>query len=148
MGKTAYSGPVYGAQSVLLYGRIADVSSGAGDGVSTQIGRIVVPRGQDWFLTDFQAARTSTGSTGLGFSLLANSTVLSSLTINSSLADASSLAQLTPDGGEYAGVRVAQNTTLTVRVAQSSVAPASSGVYISVHGFVRYAVSTRNAEVQ
>lgn len=146
MGKTAFSGPVYGAQHTLYAVRV-DVSSGGGNGVSTEVGWTVVPVGQDWFVTDFQVMRMSTGSTGLGIGLYDDSSNVSSIVLNSSLANASSIAMIAPDGGEYAGARIAAGSTVTIRAIQSSVAPASSGVYVNVLGYVRYVASTRNAEV-
>lgn len=146
MGKTAFSGPVYGAQSV-LYSVRADVSSGGGNGVSTEVGWVVVPTGQDWYVTDFQVMRQSTGSTGLAIGLYDDSSNISSIVLNSSVENATSRAAIAPDGGEYAGTRILGGSTVTIRAIQSSVAPASSGVYANVHGYVRYAVSTRNAEI-
>ena len=142
MGKTSFSGPAYGAQGTLYSGQLSAFSSGA---ISTVIGRIVVPVGQDWFATDFDVARQSTGSTGLGLAVYDDGTVISSIVLNSSLADASSVAEITPDGGEYAGTRIAAGSTVTFRAVQGSSSPASSGLYFNLCGYVRYVASTRNA---
>lgn len=146
MGKTAFSGPVYGAAGHLYSVRF-DVSSGAGNGVSTEVGYTVVPTGQDWYITDFNVMRMSTGSTGLGIALYDDSTVVSSVVLNSSLANASSRVELPPDGGEFAGVRIAQGSTVTIRAIQSSAVAASSGCYANVLGFVRFVPSTRYADL-
>ena len=49
MGKTAFSGPVFGAKQTLFSVRVPDISSGSGSGLSSVIiGSWVVPVGEDW----------------------------------------------------------------------------------------------------
>ena len=146
MGKTAFSGPVFGAKSLLATVRL-DVSSGGGNGVSTTIGAAIVPAGEDWYVTDFFAGRESTGSTSYGLSVDDDGTNVSSVTFTSSLAGQRQLVAITADAGEFSGKQIAAGSTITFRCVQSSVIGASSGVQVSLYGYPRYiAGSTRYAE--
>ena len=147
MGKTAFSGPVFGAKSLLAYAAVDAVSTGAGDGVSTTVGFAIVPSGEDWYATDFQAGRESTGSTAYGLAVDANGSNVSSLTITSSIAAQRSNVVITADAGEFAGKRIPSGSTITFRLVNSSVNGASSGVRMALYGYVRYIPgSTRYAE--
>lgn len=148
MGKTAFSGPVWGAKSLLYAVKAESVSSGGGNGVSTNIGAVIVPVGEDWYLTEFNVYRSSTGSTVYGVSLDDDSTVVSSVTFTSSLAEQHQSVALTATAGEYAGYLVASGSTLRIRHANSSVVGASSALCVSVYGYPRFIASTRYAEVQ
>jgi len=144
MGKTAYSGPVYGAKSLLHTCRVHELSSGAAsDGISTVVSAAIVPAGEDWLATGFNVFRGSTGSTTFGASVLANSTVLSSVTFGSSLAGQNTYNTITPDGGEYEGARIASGSTVFFRIAMSSGGGISSNVTISLYGYMRFVSSTR-----
>lgn len=143
MGKTAYSGPIFGAKSLLGFAQVDAVSTGAGDGVSTVVGFCIVPPGEDWYLTDFQAGRESTGSTSYGLAVYDGATVVSSVTIASSLAQQRSNVAITPDAGEFAGRRVASGSTITFRITTSSGLGASSGVSMAIYGYPRFVSSTR-----
>src|SRR3990167_6142620 len=98
MGKTAYSGPVFGSYSLLWTAsqEAAIVSTAA-----STIANLTVPAGQDWYITDVMASRESTASTALVVELLDDSTSIATVAITSSLADASGSTHLTPDAGEY-----------------------------------------------
>lgn len=144
MGKTAYSGPVYGAKQTLFSVHVSDISSGAGNGVSTNLGMTRVPVGEDWYACEFAYHRGSTGSTGIEFSVQANSSKISSVTIASSAADQMNFILITPDGGEYEGTRIASLSTVSFNVVQSSVAPATSNVTLSLYGYRRFINSTRS----
>jgi hypothetical protein len=144
MGKTAFSGPVYGAKGTLHSFRVQDISTGAGDGLAgVVLSGLIVPSGEDWYATEFSAFRGSTGSTGMGFAVLDDSTLVSSATINSSLANASTLALIAADGGEYEGKRIAGGSVVTFTVTQSSGVAASSAVTLCLSGFRRFVSSTR-----
>lgn len=142
MGKTAFSGPVYGAKALLATIRVSDISSGAGNGLSTNLASFVIPVGEDWYATEFAYHRQSTGSTGLELSIQDDSTKISSVTIGSSLADRTGYLTITPDGGEYQGKQMASGSTITFNVVQSSVAPPSSGVTLALYGYKRFVNSS------
>jgi hypothetical protein len=144
MGRTAFSGPVYGAKSLLFYAN----ESVAGSSARHVIGQIVVPPGQDWYVTDLHCMRTSTNSTEVTFAVLddssrsgrASSQVIADATIRSSLALQVASTAPTPTGGEFEGVWVQSGSTLALTVF-SSVA-ASSGNQAWMYGYIRYVDST------
>lgn len=148
MGKTAFSGPVWGAKSLLMSARCETVSTGAGNGISTTVAFAVVPVGEDWYITDFQAFRTSTGSTTYELQLQDDSSKISSGRITSSGANAVINNALAPTGGEYAGVQVLSGSTLAAVFVDSSVTGASSGLIVNVYGYPRFVASSRYNEVQ
>jgi hypothetical protein len=147
MGKTAFSGPVFGAKSLLATANVDAVSTGAGDGISTAIGACIVPSGEDWLITDFYGARESTGSTNYGLAIDDDGTNVSSITLTSSLAAQRRSIVVTPDAGEFSGKLVASGSTITFRLVVSSGIGASSGVQMSIYGYPRFIPgSTRYAE--
>lgn len=147
MGKTAFSGPVFGAKCLLATASVDAVSTGAGDGVSTVVGFTIVPAGEDWLVTDFVAGRESTGSTAYGLSIDDDSSNVSSATITSSAASQRAIRAITADAGEFAGKIIASGSTITFRLVQSSGVGASSGVSMHLYGYARFIPgSTRYAE--
>lgn len=138
MGKTAFSGPVFGAKCLLATVRVSDISSGAGNGLSTNLAAYVIPTGEDWYATEFGYHRQSTGSTGIEFSVQVNSSKFSSKTIASSAADQAGFVTITPTPGEFQGQQLPSGSTITFNVVQSSLAPASSGVTLSLYGYKRF----------
>ena len=145
MGKTAFTGPLWGAKSLLYTTRLETVSSGPGGGagLSTVIGGCQVPVGEDWYVTDMSMLRTSTGSSAYGVALLDDSTSISALTMTSTVANAVLSTALVPDGGEFSGVRVLSGSTLTITHTNSTVVGASSGLCVSIFGYPRFVDSTR-----
>ena len=145
MGKTAFTGPLWGAKSLLYSVRLETVSSGPGGGssLSTVIGGCQVPVGEDWYVTDMSMLRISTGSSAYSVSLVDDSTTISALTMISTLANAILSTALVPDGGEFSGVRVVSGSTLTVNHTNSTVVGASSGLCVSIFGYPRFVDSTR-----
>lgn len=144
MGKTAFSGPVYGSKQTLQSFRVSDISSGGGNGLSSVVlHACIVPSGEDWFGTEFNVFRSSTGSTSQVFTLNDDSTQVSAISITSSVASQNSISILTKDGGEYEGTKFASGSTLTFTVTQSSVVGASSGISITLSGYRRWIPSTR-----
>ena len=143
MGLTRFSGPIYGAKCVLLSVSKETISSGGGNGLSTTIGKTIVPVYEDWYITEFTGSRASSGSTSHGISLDDDGTVLSSITFNSSTPEANTLNTLTAAGGEYEGALVAGGSTLSVFVGCSSAVSASSGITASVRGYIRWIASSR-----
>ena len=142
MGKTAYTGPLYGAKQTLASIRVSDISSGAGNGVSTSLSVFLCPLGEDWYGTEFSYHRQSTGSTGIEFSVQDDGTKFSSITITSSAADQLGYVSITADAGEYEGRRIAAGSTVSFNIVQSSVAPASSGVSLALYGYRRFISSS------
>lgn len=142
MGKTAFSGPAFGAQSLLWTAsqEAAIVSTAA-----STIANITVPVGQEWFITHLAASRESTASTALVVSLLDDSTSIATVAITSSLADASGSTLLTTESGEYLGTRCLTGSVLSLVVTganSSAAALASSGVKAWVYGYPRWITST------
>lgn len=135
MGKTAYSGPVFGAQQ-LLWSAHRDNS-----GISTTantIGAITVPAGVDWHVTDMHVYRGSTHSTAFVAALVDDSTTIASVALTSSLAAQSGTVRLTPESGEYDGLRVAAGSALSATVHNGGSSVTSSIVSVWVYGFPRW----------
>lgn len=144
MGWTRFTGPVYGAKQTLWSLSWPDLSSGANAGISTIAAGTVVPVGEDWYITEFQAFRGSTGSSVGAFWLTDDSTVLSSITMTSTLANVNSINILTPDGGEKEGVRVLSGSTLHAWYSNSSAQGTLTNVSVSVFGYRRFVDSSRS----
>jgi hypothetical protein len=106
MGKTSMSGPVFGAKATLMdYTLVSAASSGAVAGT-------IVPPGEDWYATDLSFYRASTGLSTFAVSLVDDSTVLA--TVMSTAGTAGGwLGSLTPDSGEYQGVKIASGSVVT-----------------------------------
>jgi hypothetical protein len=135
MGKTSFSGPVWGAKSLLFS---VQGDKGQGSSVAVTLGAVVVPPGEDWYITDFCCYRGSTESTGAIFALLDDSTSVATVSFASSVAGLTGSTQPTPDGGEYMGVRVAENSTLSITFIAGNSTLASSGLKGYVYGFPRW----------
>src|SRR5574342_86437 len=99
MGKSALSGAMYGAKALLATIRVADISSGGGNDLSTNLASFVVPTGEDLYACELGYHRQSTGSTGLTLSVQDDSTVLASTAIGSSAADRTGFVIITPSPG-------------------------------------------------
>lgn len=146
MGKTAFSGPAWGSYSLLWTAaqEAAIVSTAA-----STIANITVPVGEDWYIMRLAASRESTASTALVVALLDDSTSIATVAITSSLADASGSTRLTPDSGEYEGLKVASGSVLSLVITganSSAAALASSGVKAWVYGYPRWLPSTVRTE--
>lgn len=150
MGKTAFSGPVYGAKALLW--SFSRSSTTVESTVSQVYAELIVPAGQDWLITDIHAYRNSTHSTNLVITVKDNSSraTASSRTIGD-VAITSSAAGgvlgstvISADAGEYEGRRVASLSTLGMGIANggSSVTGFTGSVW--VYGYPRFASSTRS----
>lgn len=156
MGKTAFSGPLYGAKSFLWGGTFG--ATGLSTGASTAnrtIAATVVPPYEDWYISEFKA-NFSTGSSGGNSFILKSeggssglqrfqgqpSTVAQTLaTLNSGTSTTfNGMLTLTPTAGEYEGVYVPAGSTL--RLLSTSVNPLSNAGF-GVQGFIRFIPSTR-----
>lgn len=140
MGKTSFSGPVYGAKSLLFSVHADAVSSGT---TAQVLSAITVPTGQDWYVTEVMAFRGSTGSTAFVLTLVDDTTNVASLAITSSLANAVASTVVTATAGEYEGLLVASGSSLSWQLANTA-ATGSSGVRGYAYGFIRFLSSTRS----
>jgi len=153
MGKTAFSGPVYGAKSLLWGAGPLTVSTGASTAL---VCATVVPPYEDWYVTEFKASFSTGSSAGNAFILKSEggssglpryqgqaSTVAQTIaTINSGTSTSlNALATVTATAGEYEGLYVPAGSTL--RIVSSCVNPLSK-VSLSVAGFIRWVNSSRS----
>lgn len=157
MGKTAFSGPVYGAKGVLAgWAAGGATSTGAS---SALIGSCIVPSGEDWFVTEI-AASCSTCSSG-GNTLAIKSEGGSTTGASREWGDGSNstkaqtvgtvtwgtstggpiLGIVTKTAGEYEGKWVP--TGSTVRIVLSSAATAITNLNVTLRGYPRFLNSTR-----
>lgn len=137
MGKTSFSGPVYGGKATLCSVGPFACSTGS----SAVFAGGYVPTGEDWYATELLVHRASTGQATLVISLQSNSTTIGSVTIGSSAASASTFARFTVDAGEYEGARMAAGTAWTL--SHSSHADPNANVTVTLRGFTRFVSSTR-----
>ena len=144
MGWTRFTGPVYGAKQTLITFNAALLSSGANAGISTVAGLAIVPAGEDWYATEFNASRVSTGSTDTAFWVTDDSTVVSSVTVTSSLAEVNTINIITPDGGEKEGTKIAAGSTLRFHFSNSSAQGAIVGATWVLSGYRRFVDSSRS----
>ena len=146
MGITRFSGPVYGAKSLLWSAHRDNQLPAANDTTTVVINRVRVPAYEDWFLTELQVHRGSSGATAVTttYELTDDSTVVADLATTSSVTGLMLSTILTVTPGEYEGYQALANSTLAfqIRHGGSSVA-ISSVVTMSLYGFVRYNDSTR-----
>lgn len=140
MGKTSFSGPVFGAKQTLI--DIGPVNTSTGS--SANFWGCVVPAGEDWYVCDISLFRNSTGSTDLAISVLDDSTNVLSVTAGGSSIAFSNTARATADSGEFQGTKVASGSTITL--AHSSHAGPNINLCIQIGGFRRYLPSTTYRE--
>jgi hypothetical protein len=140
MGKTSFSGPVFGAkQSLIDCGPVS-----ASTGSSAVFYGVIVPAGEDWFLTDLSLYRNSTGSTNLTISVQDDSTTIGSVDIGGSSIAAGNKAIFTADSGEFQGTKVLSGSTITL--SHSSHAGPNANLCVQISGFRRYVPSTSYRE--
>lgn len=148
MGRTAYSGPVFGAKSLLWMAHRDNVLSAANSTVTETLGKVRVPVGEDWYVTEMQIYRGSSGTTAATatFQLTDDSTVIADLATASSVTGLMLSTNVTPTAGEYQGLQVLSNSTLAAQVTHGgSSAAISSDVTMWVYGYIRYVDSSRSA---
>jgi hypothetical protein len=146
MGKTAFTGPVYGAKQTLINFTHDAISTGSGNGLSSVVlYTCIVPSGEDWYASEFNVARDSTGgSTVVGWSLNVQDDGTAIATIaNASTTTFNTISIITPTAGEYEGKQIASGSTVTFALTVSSVATASSAVSVTLSGYRRFINSTR-----
>jgi hypothetical protein len=148
MGKTSFGGPVYGAKSLLWMAHADNLLITST--VTETLQAIRVPAYEDWYVTEFKVYRGSSHSTAVTttYQLLDDSSVVANL-VQASGAASSGAAVLfsttpTPTPGEYEGVQVAANSTLSFTYNHGgSSAAVDSNVTAWVYGYIRYLDSTR-----
>jgi hypothetical protein len=144
MGKTAFSGPVYGAKS-LLYGSHRENFLITSTVTETEA-KVVVPAYEDWLVTEFSVFRGSSGSTAVNqvFGVDDDSTTIANVVTASSAAGIVLSTTLATTPGEYEGTLVLGGSTLSLQSwrSGSSVAPCSN-VTFAVYGYIRFKTSTR-----
>lgn len=148
MGKTAFSGPVYGAKAVLACVTMSAVSSGAS---TIAFYKTIVPSGEIWYVTE-AAAYCSTNSSNANIIVKAKggssnsdfpsgtAGTLTSFSAGASTVGFNTLNILTPTAGEYEGKAVMPNSS--IRMVSTSVNPISN-LAVTLHGYKRFLSSTR-----
>jgi len=144
MGKTAFSGPVYGAKS-LLYSAFVGAQSSAS---SMTRALTIVPSYEDWYATEavFQCSSCSTGAASASsvalFSIRKGTTNLNTpVPLDST--DTARLVTITADAGEYEGKRIPAGSTVGFHVDGGDTAVAIGSARCELRGFIRYIDSTR-----
>lgn len=140
MGKTSFSGPVYGSKETLFsVGPIA-----ASTGAVAACAGTIVPSGEDWYATELVLFRNSTGSTNLVLTLLDDSSAVGTVGVGGSSATAASAITVLPtDSGEFEGTKIAGGSTITF--SHSSHAGPNINLFVALHGFRRFSyTSTRS----
>lgn len=142
MGKTSFSGPVYGAKCLLM-SYSGDLAAGTDASSFTTVIGVNVPAYEDWLVTEFRAFRASTHSTLSVFRLLDDSTVVADIAITSSAGFVAGSTIITPTAGEYEGYLIAAGSSVTLTATPGSSGVVSSGVHLNVYGFIRFKSSSR-----
>ena len=127
MGRTRFSGPVYGTKGTLFSATVSVAGS------SGTFARVQVPSGEDWYATEFSIGRESTGVSGHALVVMDDSTVVSSLAYASVNAGSTS-ATLTADGGEDEGVRIASGSAITFRTTDTN----TGNISVTLRGYPRF----------
>lgn len=137
MGKSAWSGPVFGAKATLISAGPVAASTGS----SAIFYGVTVPAGEDWYATDLSLYRNSTGSSNLAISVHDDSTLVGSLTVGgSTVTAAANSTRFTPDSGEYQGIRIASGSVVTL--SHSSHAGPNANLCVVLSGYRRWIPST------
>lgn len=139
MGRTRFSGPVYGAKQTLWSVNVPTTSSG----VSTVAAATIIPAGEDWYATEFTGYRGSTGSSQFGVSITDDATVVSSVTFTSTTAGAIGINVIAPSPGEKEGLLMASGSTLRAWYADATSVAAMTNVSWVLSGYRRFIQSSR-----
>ncbi len=148
MGKTAFSGPVFGAKSALWNVFVPVVSSGT----TTQTVAVTrVPTYEDWYATE-ALYRCSSCSTGAALASSVASFVIkddgSSLHVASIMANTNTVAlvSITPTPGEWQGLRIAGGSTLALVARGGDSAVPAESLWAELRGYIRFTSSTSYSE--
>ena len=149
MGKTSFSGPVYGAKALLWSVYRNTQLPASNDTTTVTVGQIRVPGYEDWLITEFKAWRGSSGATAVTttYTLRDDSTGVATLVTASSVAGLMLSTTVVRTAGEYEGYQAVANSTLDITVSHggSSVA-ISSNISWWVYGFIRFISSSLRGE--
>lgn len=137
MGKTAFSGPVYGAKATLFSAAFTPSTGVTASPIGT-----IVPSGEDWYATEVALYRGSTGSTNLLITVLDDSTSIGTVGVGGSSATGPAVVSvLAADSGEYEGTRIASGSVVTF--SHSSHAGPNINLSVMLRGFTRLIDSSR-----
>ena len=144
MGKTAFSGPVYGAKASLGSAAFATgaISSNAST-TAVPTAKWVVPAYEDWYLTEFGAQVSTCSSNAAQFKLKVEAAGANTLaaTVNSGTSTVlASVVACTVTAGEFEGFLAPANSTIRV---VSSANSAMGITQLHLRGFIRYKDSSR-----
>lgn len=161
MGKTSFSGPVYGAKSLLwTFGPYTQTgSSGASTVLVTANASRPVPAYEDWYITEVEFRTSTNSSVAAAHAVLLKSEGGSTVVPSRQDGKPSTMAQtivnvanaagsttwstmvtVTPSAGEYEGLFVPAGSSL--RIVSSGVS-LLGGLQMNVYGFIRFINSTR-----
>lgn len=144
MGKTAFSGPAFGAKC-LLWSEYVPVGSSAA--TTLTYATRVVPPGEDWLLCNvsYMCSSCSTGtaaaSSVAAFMIKSQGTTLHGPAFVSGTAT-STLVTIPTDQGEYQGKLVASGSTLSFVLAGGGSAAPMGGARMQLMGYIRFNDST------
>ena len=132
MGRTSFSGPLYGAKAKLCSFYKASIAAEADD---AELGELLVPSGEDWYITNVHAYCTDSGASATvdvecpdGTSLLATDLAL--------VTAAGVTAACVADAGEGEGKKCAAASRIYIE-ADNGLTTAAANVIVSLHGYIR-----------
>ena len=133
MGRTSFSGPVYGGVGLL---HVVAKDSVATAQTDLEINEVRLPDDEDWFVTRVQAYCDDAGSAAAALDVEddGDSILSGALTLTS---DSSVVSVPTTDPGEDAGKRVAAGSLLTVDITTGNTS-GPADVQITIVGYRRY----------
>ena len=145
MGRTRFSGPVYGAKGSL--GSVSLASGVISSGASTALvptARFIVPAYEDWYLTEFGVQCSTCSSNAASFKLKVeqNATNTTAATITSGTSTSiNSVTACSITAGEYEGFLAPAGSTVRV-VSSGNSAMGITGLHI--RGYIREKDSSRS----
>lgn len=131
MGKTSFSGPVFGGEQILGQGFTESLAASAS---ATEFYEVLVPADEDWYATRAQAYCTLAGNAGVadikddGTSVLPSTIALT--------AAAAVNKDVTADPGEYSGKRIAAASVVTFH-GTNGTTTAATHMIVTLYGYKR-----------
>lgn len=133
MGRTSFSGPAYGAKSLITTVTRASIAPSSSN---LELLEITLPLTEDWMITEVRAYCSNQGNGGTVDVTDDAVTILP--TPLALVTAAGATAVLAADGGEDEGKRVAAGSVLRV-LANDGITTAAADVVVNVYGFIRNA---------
>lgn len=130
MGRTAFSGPAYGAKCLLA---IAHKESIAASVTNLEIFQVDIPAGEDWLITNVSAYCDVQGNGGTCRVLDDGVSIAGTITL---VSDDAVEAVITKDAAEDEGKAVAAGSVLTVD-ATNGATTVIEDITVSIWGFIR-----------